>query len=50
MYVIYDVINMHEKFQVTSLRHSFTINEGKNIALTKIRTRVCGVAGTDANH
>ena len=48
--VIYDVINMHEKFQVTSVCHSFTINEGKNIALSGIRTRVCRVAGTDANH
>ena len=41
---------MHEKFQVTSLCHSFTINEGKNIALSSIRTRVCGMAGTDPNH
>ena len=29
MQVIYDVINMHEKFQVTSVCHSFTINEEK---------------------
>ena len=41
---------MHEKFQVTSVCHSFTINEGKNITLSGIRTRFCGVAGTDANH
>ena len=50
MYVVYDVINEHEKFQVTSLCHSFKINEGKNIALSGNRIRVCGVVGTDANH
>ena len=50
MYVVYDVINELEKFQVTTVCHSFTINEGKNIALSSIRTRVCGMAGTDPNH
>ena len=47
MYVIYDTINKHEKFQVTTVCHSFTINEGKNIALSSIPTRVRGMAGTD---
>ena len=29
MYVVYDVINEHEKFQVTTVCHSFKIIEGK---------------------
>ena len=48
MQVIYDVINMHDEFQVTSVCHSFTINEWKNIALSGIRTRVYWLTGEDS--